>query len=415
MNAIRRLAAVAFATIFAACAGSQQELRATPGSRIPQTRTTGIERVIYSFGTQPSGSDGEYPWAGLINDGGTLYGTTAFGGDTACRTPSGSGCGVVFSIKPASGQENVLYAFTGISSRDGASPSAPLVNVNGTLYGTTQYGGIRGRYDNTGSGTVFSVTRSGKETVLHRFVDDLDGTRPMAALINVKGTLYGTTWSGGAHDVGTVYKIASTGSESVLYWFKGGSYGDGENPAASLVNVHDELYGTTAYGGAGCGTVFKTSLSGKEKVLYRFEPYNNDACDPEAGLVELGGVLYGTTRFGGKHSGGTVFSITISGKERVIHSFTYAGSTDGSDPEANLIAVNGTLYGTTFNGGASGAGTVFSIEPSGKERIIYSFGAQPDGQDPVASLIKVNGTLFGTTLHGGAAGYGSVFSIPISK
>lgn len=407
--------AISVTAIFAACAGSEQELRATPGGAIPPARTHATERIIYSFGATPSLSDGIYPDAGLIYSGGTLYGTATQGGyvGSACA----HGCGVVFTIDPASGTERVIHSFTG---PDGANPQAPLVNVHGTLYGTTASGGSYNGGGFSGGGTVFSVTKSGEQVVLHSFAYEPDGNYPIGSLTDVKGTLYGTTEYGGANDLGTVFKITRSGEESVLYSFKGASYGDGEAPYAGLINVNGELYGTTSYGGAACGTVFKISLSGKEKVLYRFEPYNNDGCNLEAGLVELGGILYGTTRFGGKYADGTVFSITTSGKEQILHSFE---GEDGSVPESNLIVVNGKLYGTTFNGGASGQGTVFSIEPSGRERAIYSFGPLPDGAIPQAGLIDVSGTLYGTTTYGGAnttncenkGGCGTVFSISLSQ
>jgi uncharacterized repeat protein (TIGR03803 family) len=121
-----------------------------------QTRRNLKYAVLYNF--KGGASDGEYPLAGLISLKGTLYGTTAGGGD-GCD--NGEGCGTVFSLTP-SGTETILHNFGG--SKDGAEPYATLINVNGTLSGTTVSGG-----DKTNDGTVFSITKSGTEAVVYRF------------------------------------------------------------------------------------------------------------------------------------------------------------------------------------------------------------------------------------------------------
>jgi uncharacterized repeat protein (TIGR03803 family) len=144
--------------------------------------------------------------------------------------------------------------------------------------------------------------------VLHSYGGSGDGAYPYAGLLNVKGTLYGTTFEGGANDNGTVFAITKSGRESVLYTFGVGGSGDGADPGAGLINVKGTLYGTTVYGGG-----------------------------------ELNG---------------TVFAITKTGTEAIPHSFR--GSGDGANPDAGLVNINGTLYGTTFNGG-NGEGTVFSL------------------------------------------------------
>lgn len=323
---------------------------------------TGAESVVHSF-TGGNG-DGSYPSASLIDVDGTLYGTTRSGG-TGCDT---NGCGTVFAID-ASGQERVVYSFKG--GADGVGPVAGLIDVAGTLFGTTLYGGTGSNGCQSGCGTVFAVTTSGVETVLHSFQGGSDGVAPWAALTNVKGTLYGTT-AGSDSDVchkrgvcdGTVFKISTTGSETVLYNFKGGS--DGRLPYANLVDVDGTLYGTTGSGGrsgcyAGCGTVFKITRSGAESVLHRFAG-GSDGASPVAGLIEVNGALYGTTEAGGGSCQssvcGAVFKITRSGAETVLHSFTGSAS-DGGTPLAGLIDTDGTLYGTTEQGGKNGQGAVF--------------------------------------------------------
>jgi uncharacterized repeat protein (TIGR03803 family) len=191
-------------------------------------------------------------------------------------------------------------------------------------------------------------------------------------LINVKGTLYSTTIYGGVNNEGTVFAITTSGTETVLHSF-GGS-GDGKEPDGGLINVKGTLYSTTVYGGvncksSGCGTVFAITTSGKETVLHSFGA-TGDGEDPYAGLLNVNGTLYGTTLYGGSGSCsyrgisgcGTVFSITPSGTEAVLHSFGGSGD-DGENPHSGLINVKGTLYSTTFSGGANDYGTVFSISP----------------------------------------------------
>lgn len=316
---------------------------------------------------------------------------------------------------------SVLYSFGGYSG-DGLSPLyESLLNVNGTLYGTTSAGGAYEGED----GTVFSITRSGKETVIHSFGHAHDGADPDAGLINVNGTLYGTTGLGGAYGYGTVFSITQSGAEKVLHSFGGGSSGDGGEPTGSLINVNGTLYGTTAFGGDdqcsvssydhGCGVVFAITTSGAESVIYRFGGHPYDGEIPEAHLTNVNGTLYSTTLYGGVDGSGTVFSVTPSGTEKVLHSFGASDPEDAAAPYVGLINVNGTLYGTTSQGGAYNDGAVFSITRSGKESVIYSFGAYPkDGQGASTSLTNFKGTLYGATIFGGTAGHGSVFSMTLS-
>ena len=115
--------------------------------------------------------------------------------------------------------------------------------MNGTLYGTTEEGGRSGCDDGRGCGTVYSLTMGSVETVLHHFAGGSDGERPLAALLDVDGTLYGTTYFGGAKDMGTVFRVNPEGREHVVYSFLGCS--DGSNPQAPLINVSRMMYGAT--------------------------------------------------------------------------------------------------------------------------------------------------------------------------
>ena len=247
----------------------------------------------------------------------------------------------------------------------------------------------------------YRSTPATNKMIIYRFAGPPDGAGPEGALILERGKLYGTTNGGGGFSAGTVFRVTLSGKEKTLYSF--GSKGDGENPSASLIEVNGTFYGTTYYGGKYQeGTVFKVTPSGDEKVIHTFAGAP-DGAFPLASLVDVGGTLYGTTRGGGTYGSsfeyGTVFRITTSGQENVIHSF--GGSGDGVSPAASLIYVKDKLYGTTQFGGAAGHGTVFAIKVSGREKVIHSFSGSPDGELPIANLVEAGGTLYGTTASGG--------------
>ncbi|MGB6518258.1 MAG: choice-of-anchor tandem repeat GloVer-containing protein [Candidatus Cybelea sp.] len=212
----------------------------------------GAETVLHRFA---GGSDGEYPIAPLVQVNGALYGTTFGVVNGQNYNP-----GTVYRIS-TSGSEKTLYAFTGYA--DGSNPLAPLIAVKGKLYGTTYGGGS----PSCPSGTVFSVTTTGSEKVLYSFVCSSsgffgsDGGAPTAGLVHVNGTFYGTTGYGGSGcpDVGcgVVYSVSDSGSEKVLHVFQSGS--DGAHPFSGLIDVDGTLYGTTQDAGKGArpaGTVY---------------------------------------------------------------------------------------------------------------------------------------------------------------
>jgi uncharacterized repeat protein (TIGR03803 family) len=374
--------------------------------------------VLHSFagGYQ----DGSSPFAGPIDVHNVLYGTTVDGGPYEGNYDRG---GTVFSITTG-GTEKVLHFFG--NGTDGSAPIAPLADVRGTLYGTTESGGTY-PCGHTGCGTVFSITTGGVEKALYSFGNGTDGAIPFAGLIDVNGTLYGTTQEGGTYGYGTVFSITRDGTEKMLHSF--GNESDGLTPDAALTNLNGTLYGTTFQGGAyagsgfGVGTVFSITTGGTEKVLHSFGK-GTDGAYPRAGLMNVNGTLYGTTEEGGSHSScvgyhdgcGTVFSVTVGGTEKVLHSF--GKGADGSIPVAGLINVNGTLYGTTEHGGEypkQSYGIVFRITTSGIEKVVYNFGHGCDcgnkGFGSEAPLIDVKGTLYGTTELGGADDGGVVFAL----
>lgn len=357
--------------------------------------------LLYSF----TAADGDDTKPGLVRDkAGNLYGTTPIGGS--------SRSGEVFKLDTA-GTETVLHSFT---EPDGAGPASVLLSDKaGNLYGTTIAGGT------SNLGTVFKVDTTNTETVLHSFTGP-DGVFPVAGLVRDKaGNLYGTTFYGGASGEGTVFKLDPTGTETVLYSFTGGA--DGANPHGSLIlDKAGNLYGTTSLGGllscfgAGCGVVFKLDTTGTETVLHSFT--GPDGANPDAGLVrDKEGNLYGTTSGGGPSKEGTVFKLDTTPTETVLYSFT--GLADGAGPLAGLVRDKaGNLYGTTNQGGnlsckaPSGCGVVFKVDPAGVETVLHSFTGGADGSVLYGDLVQDKaGNLYGTTSNGGASGVGTVFKL----
>jgi uncharacterized repeat protein (TIGR03803 family) len=356
--------------------------------------------VLYSF---RGGSDGAFPGAGLVMDqAGNLYGTTVNGGGP-------DGCGTVFKLD-TSGNETVVHSFcTSTGARDGDFPQAGLIiDQAGNLYGATGGGGA------FGNGTVFRLDAAGNKTILYSFrgVIASDGSIPLAGLVmDPAGNLYGTTAFGGGYatcggpsgpsiSCGTVFKLDTAGNETILHSFTGGT--DGGIPNAGVIlDKAGNLYGTTSQGGAftfspcsilGCGTVFKLDPSGNETVLHNFTAFPRDGEAPQAALImDQAGNLYGTTSVGGggcppqgctNGNDGTVFKIDTSGNETVLYSLKGPPG-DGEAPQAALTMDQaGNLYSTTTLGGAgpcvingtkTGCGALFELDASGNETVLHSF------------------------------------------
>ena len=367
--------------------------------------------VLHSF----SVTDGGTPLAGLTMDAaGNLYGTTSGGG--------AHGAGTVFKLDP-SGQEALLYSFAG--GADGGTPQSDLIiDAAGNLYGTTTFGG------NACYGTVFKLDTTGHESVLHCFSYFPDGSGPDSRLVlNAAGKLYGVTPDGGAHLEGILFSLNPLNAETVLHSFLGPP-NDGAGPKGIAVDKGGNVYGTTIYGGSstvclgGCGAVFKFDVHGAESVVHIFTN-GADGAFPWAGpIIDAAGNIYGTTSQGGVTAAcpagcGTVFKVDTSSHESVLYSFK--GGTDGKFPQASLaIDAIGNLYGTTLNGGdtsvnnGAGYGTVFKLEPSGAETVLYRFTGSADGRLPKSDLLlDAAGNIYGTTQSGGANGAGTVFEISV--
>lgn len=390
------------------------------------------------FGYEAPGTSGAS--GGLIGSGKAFFGATMLGGSKACSTPfdtaSSTGCGIVYRLVRSAGKRtytiDTLHKFTGAPSDGAASFATLLADKSGDLYGTTFYGGT---YN---GGTLFKLhpTTSGyAETIVHSFGYGQDAAYPIAGVIEVNGTLYGTTTGGGAYSnqrvcnvaggvpngtCGTVYSVnPTTGAEQVLHSF--GNGGDGAVPYAALLDAAGTLYGTTDLGGSTglCGTVFSIGTDGSgERVVHSFLNNPRDGCNPFASLIAVNGALYGTTCCGGgyfcPHCEGTIFSVDLAtGKEVMLHEFGEPG--DGSEPNAALVDVGGVLYGTTHIGGLTscfypfGCGVIFSFTPSSSPiyDVLYSFDGKANGGQPHDALLYSQGFFYGTTTYGGRKGFGT--------
>lgn len=360
--------------------------------------------VLYNFTNSP---DGANPNAGLIQGpNGTLYGTTTNGG--------ASNAGTIFRVASDGTSYTVLHSFTGT---DGAGPEAGLMlGSDGNFYGTTNGGSLN-------QGNIFRMAPDGSGfTVLYNFSGS-DGANPTAGLIlGSDGNLYGTTPQGGSANLGVVFRIAPDGTGfAVLHNFTSGTT-DGANPEAGVIQGADGMiYGTTMSGGGSgnFGTVFKMALDGSGfKLLHKFNGSSHDGANPYGSLIQgMDQMLYGTTLRGGSKKLGTVFRISTAGTGfAILHSFLGNKSADGRGPHAGLIqGPDGTLYGTTSTGGTSRVvGTVFQMAPDGTGyTILHIFDVIPsDGAVPIGGLMRAaDGTLYGTTSLGGASGFGTVFQL----
>jgi uncharacterized repeat protein (TIGR03803 family) len=325
------------------------------------------------------------------------------------------GSGVVFKVN-TSGKESVLYAFTG--GADGASPESFLIeDQSGNFYGTAYGGGA------SGAGTVFMITGT-KETVLYSFGSQTnDGSAPEAGLaFDSAGNLYGTTTTGGIYGGGTVFQLVPTGSgswtENILYNFGSGT--DGSDPVAGVtLDASGNLYGTTAKGGAyGYGRVFELAQANSwaETVIHDFANLD-DGATPYAGLVPgPSGVFYGAATADGSEGGGTIFQLTPSAGSwnfSVIHSLTGWGIA-GSFRNL-LVDSKGTIYATTHCDGADELGTVYQLVPSNGKwnyKLLFTFtNTSEDGYYEFSNLVLKGGKLYGTSNVGGTYGSGGIFEV----
>lgn len=369
--------------------------------------------VLHNFFGTPKDGGGVY--AGLVQDAaGNLYSTTEYGG---------TGPGTVFKVTQA-GKETLPLKFTG--TRTGTHPYGQLVqDAAGNFYGTTYFGGDLscGSHGNA-CGTVFQLSKSGKETVQYKFTGGTaDGCHPQGGLVRDKaGNLYGTTYGCGTSGLGTVFKLDTTGKETVLHSF-GGEPSDGANPqfTSLLLDTDGDLYGVTPIGGSanacnnGCGTLYELSHTGTWTVVHNFAGFPTDGCTPYGTpAMDKNGNVYGTTFRCGSASGsvGTAWKVSQNGTETVLHNFPADGS-EGCNIYAGVIMdAKGNLYGAGSACGTHyGAGTVYKLSKTGTLTVLHTFTGS-DGQTPYGNLIRDSrGDVYGTTYQGGIGGNGTVWKL----
>jgi uncharacterized repeat protein (TIGR03803 family) len=265
------------------------------------------------------------------------------------------------------------------------------------------------------SGVMPLAANAGTFTTLYSFQGGSKGSLPTGPLLYLNGEVYGTIPAYHGYP-GAVYKVsAKTGKYKVVYEFEGGS--DGFAPEAGVTYSNGLLYGTTWEGGGtgcvvlgvtdGCGTIFSIDPStDAETVLYEFSQDPNSNPTWAGAFVDLNGTLFAPTETGGVDSNGSVISLDPS-TNTVSTLYSFTGSTDGLNPNLELLLQDGLLYGTTEYGGKGckvfhGCGVVFSVNPStGAETVVHAFGSQAGGHIPYSNLAYQAKSLVGDTSIGG--------------
>lgn len=368
-----------------------------------------------------NGTDGSEPYAGLtIDSAGNLYGTTYQGG---------SGFGTVYQVIHTGGgiyatSPTTLVAFDGVGL---AYPyyGSLTIDAEGDLLGTTLSGGF-------GFGAVYEVTHIGggsyssNPTTLASFSGP-DGISPIAGMvIDADRNLFSMTYVGGANSLGTVFELAYSGggyasTPVTLVSFDGPN---GKQPTANLtIDADGNLFGTTFYGGAfDKGTVFKLANNGDgsytHTVLVSFDGLNGQGTYSSV-IADGDGNLFGTTYVGGANGRGTVFQLVNNGGSYTLDTLVDFDGTNGANPVGNLlIDASGSLFGTTFYGGANDAGTVFEIDYSGggyatTPIILASFDGTNNANPTSGLIADADGDLFGTTnfTSSGGNGHGTVYTL----
>ena len=373
----------------------------------------------YSFkgsnSTTPALSEPGYPYFGELIKGsdGNLYGTTLYGGV--------NNNGAVYSLSiVSSGSPTLTLVYSFNSALSG--PYYPYAGVtegnDGKLYGTTYYGGAHG------VGTVYSLTKDGVTfTDIHDFgASAADGYYPQSQLTKSSaGDLYGVTYYGGGAYDGTLYKVSSAGVYSQLYTFDGNA---GKAPYTSPILAADgKLYGTTRAGGSSgldTGIVYKYDLTANTiSVFSQFDGINGYY--PNALTQGADKSFYGTSQYGGftnreagfTNGSGSAFKITTAGVISLLYSF-YTHT--GYNPYGRTVqGPDGQFYGTTYYGGYYDNGTIYKSDANGSMTILHHFNNNRPGYEgyyPQAGLIVgTDGNLYGSTIAGGVYGNGTIFKV----
>ncbi len=341
--------------------------------------------------------DGGYPDGELIKGAdGYFYGMTSAGGPNSY--------GTIFKIS-ATGDYTIIKSFT--VNTDGGNPHGHLTLAkDGNFYGITHSGG------SNGVGTIFKLTPSGTFNVIHAMNSTTGGGASYGSLTEGKdGNLYGITYNGGSFSNGTIFKIKTDGTFTVLKHLKAAT--DGGASQSDLIQASDNnFYGTCYNGGTlGYGTIFKISTAGVFTVVKNFS-YSTDGGNPYDGLMQnTDGNFYGITRAGGSKGAGAIYKLTQAGVYSVIHHLD--PTTEGSTSSSVLVTgADGNLYALCNSGGANNAGTAFKVSTSGTFNLLTNFNGASFGNAPFSTFIKgKDSAYYATTSAGGKYGFGTIVKI----
>ena len=360
------------------------------------TAQAGSLATIFSF-PATSTTFGRGPGAGLTELDGVLYGTTEWGGSNQA--------GSVFSIDPDGTNFQTLYSFGAKADGFAYRPEAPVTIVGSRIYGTTHFGG------GAQEGIAYAMDLSGVNfKLLHTFVTQT-GSYPQSGLTMVNGVLYGSAPEKTLFNNGALYSIDAAGFYNVVHTFLDSVSHDGNHPSSALLQVGSQLYGTADYGGLqGGGTLFSMNPDGSAfTVLHNFALQGL----PSAGLTLVGSRLYGTTR-NGSSGFGNIYSLNLDGSDfQVLHSFA---ASEGTFPNG-LTAVGSRLYGTTQSGASFNGGSLFSLNLDGSDfQVEHVFhNSLTEGERPFGNLLLLGSTLYGTTSAGGATDSGTIFTYTVPE
>jgi uncharacterized repeat protein (TIGR03803 family) len=321
----------------------------------------------------------------------------------------------VFAALPVAHAQTFSVVYTFGTGTDGTLPTGLLLGSDGNLYGTTLRGGTHN------VGTVFKVDTTGTETILYNFTGGADGGQPNADMIrDTNGNFYGTTSLGGGtgcnDGCGTVFNLTPTGHIHTLHSFSGGAENHGV--FNGLTSFNGELYGTSDLVN---GEIYKISRGGAYQLLYSFTD-GADGMEPGPIVADSTGNLYGTT-YTTPTSAGTVYKFDTAGNLNILYTFPNTQTTGGLPQARLLLDVNGNIHGTTISGGKNncnldgGCGVVFRLSNTGTETVAHRFGSIADDGDRPGNLVDINGVLYGITSLGGDLddcknqGCGTIFSI----
>jgi uncharacterized repeat protein (TIGR03803 family) len=378
-----------------------------------------------TIGTQPAGQT-----CGINAGSGTVTTANVTNISILCAPSKYTVGGTATGLQPGRSVALLNSGADAITVSANGTFTFPTGLINGSSYNVTiaTQPSDQNCFVSAGSGDVATSNVTGVVVqcpyvqTLYNFGNVVEGYGPEAGLLfGSDGNLYGVAAEGGPNVVNTInnlgagsfFELTLTGEETDLWNF--GSGQDGQSPSGDLVvDASGNFYGTTYAGGLnGAGTVFKVTPTGQETVLWNFGS-GADGQNPFGSLV-LGqdGNLYGTTSEGGAHGAGTVFKLSPASVETVLWDF--GAGTDGKTPKGRFVqATDGNFYGTTESGGAFTYGAVFKLTPAGAEAVLYSFAFGADGQGPEGLIQGADGDFYGITIGGGAYSAGTAFKVTMS-